>query len=86
MDPAATRTPTDATLARAAELAREFAATLPNRPVHATASLEELRSRFGGPLPGDAETICREARGTAQSPRVAERSAAIGAAWVGTMP
>jgi len=55
MDPAGTRTPTDATLARAAELAREFAATLPDRPVHATASLEELRSRFGGPLPDDGE-------------------------------
>jgi glutamate/tyrosine decarboxylase-like PLP-dependent enzyme len=46
-------TPTDATLARAAELAREFVATLADRPVHATASLAELRSRFGGPLPDE---------------------------------
>ncbi len=53
MDPVGLRTPTDATLARAAELAREFVATLPDRPVHATATLEELRSRFGGPLPDE---------------------------------
>ena len=55
MDPAVHGTPTDAALARAAELARDFVATLPDRPVHATASLEELRSRFGGPLPDEGE-------------------------------
>ena len=53
MDPAGPNTPTDAALARAAELAREFVAGLPDRPVHATASLEELRARFGGPLPDE---------------------------------
>ena len=55
MDPAVPGTPTDAALARAAELARDFVAALPDRPVHATASLEELRSRFGGPLPDEGE-------------------------------
>lgn len=55
MDPAGTRTPTDAALARAAELAREYVAALPDRPVHATASLAELRDRFGGPLPETGE-------------------------------
>jgi glutamate/tyrosine decarboxylase-like PLP-dependent enzyme len=55
MDSAVPGTPTDAALARAAELARVFVATLPDRPVHATASLEELRSRFGGPLPDEGE-------------------------------
>jgi len=65
MDPASPRTPTDAAptdaaLARAAELAREFVARefvadLPTRSVQATASLAELRARFGGPLPDDGE-------------------------------
>jgi glutamate/tyrosine decarboxylase-like PLP-dependent enzyme len=55
MDPADTPTATDAALARAAELAREFVATLPDRPVHATTSLAVLRERFGGPLPDDGE-------------------------------
>ncbi len=50
-----TRTPTDAALERAAELARAWIATLPERPVAPTASLEELRSRFGGPLPEHGE-------------------------------
>ncbi|OGO56269.1 MAG: pyridoxal-dependent decarboxylase [Chloroflexi bacterium RBG_16_72_14] len=40
---------------RAAELAREFVAGLPSRPVHATVSLETLRARFGGPLPEEGE-------------------------------
>ena len=55
MDPAVTDTPTDAALRRAAELAREFVVGLPSRPVHATASLETLRARFGGPLPDEGE-------------------------------
>jgi glutamate/tyrosine decarboxylase-like PLP-dependent enzyme len=50
-----TRTSTDAVLERAAELAREYVATLSTRPVGATASLEELRARFGGPLPDHGE-------------------------------
>ncbi len=36
MDPAVPGTPADAALARAAELAREFVATLLDRPIHAT--------------------------------------------------
>jgi glutamate/tyrosine decarboxylase-like PLP-dependent enzyme len=55
MDPAVTDTRTDAALRRAAELAREFVAGLPTRPVHATATLETLRARFGGPLPDEGE-------------------------------
>ena len=55
MDPAVTDTPTDAALRRAAELAREFVVGLSSRPVHATASLETLRARFGGPLPDEGE-------------------------------
>ena len=50
-----TRTPTDAALERAAQLARAYVATLPDRPVAPTATLEELRSRFGGPLPDQGE-------------------------------
>ncbi len=50
-----TRTAPDATLERAAALARGFIAGLPTRPVNATASLAELRNRFGGPLPDDGE-------------------------------
>ena len=50
-----TRTPTDAALERAAALAREYVATLPDRPVHATVSVDELRARFGGPLPDAGE-------------------------------
>jgi glutamate/tyrosine decarboxylase-like PLP-dependent enzyme len=55
MDPATTRTPTDAALERAAELARDFVAGLETRPVHVTVPLETLRDRFGGPLPDDGE-------------------------------
>ena len=51
MTDAPTRTPTDATLERAAELARGYLSTLASRPVGATASLDELRRRFGGALP-----------------------------------
>jgi glutamate/tyrosine decarboxylase-like PLP-dependent enzyme len=50
-----TRTPTDAALQRAAELAREWVATLPDRPVASTATLRDLRDRFGGPLPDHGE-------------------------------
>src|SRR5262245_57042142 len=50
-----TRTPTDAALARAAELARAYVAGLPERPVGPTATLGELRDRFGGPLPEGPE-------------------------------
>ena len=46
---------TDAAMARAAELAREFVHTLAERPVHATSSLAALRERFGGPLPDEGE-------------------------------
>ena len=46
---------TDAAMARAAELAREFVHTLAARPVHATSSLATLRERFGGPLPDEGE-------------------------------
>jgi glutamate/tyrosine decarboxylase-like PLP-dependent enzyme len=42
---------TDAALDRAAEIAREFIAGLPDRPVAPTVSVDELRRRFGGPLP-----------------------------------
>src|SRR4051812_46818707 len=51
----ATPTPTDAALERASALARAYVSTLSSRPVGATASLEELRSRFGGPLPQHGE-------------------------------
>src|SRR4051794_811972 len=51
----ATPTPTDAALERASALARAYVSTLSSRPVGATASLEELRSRFGGPLPEHGE-------------------------------
>ena len=54
MDPATT-TPTDAALRRASELARDFLAGLPERHVGATASLDDLRRRFGGPLPDAGE-------------------------------
>ena len=51
--------PTDAALERAAVIAREFIAGLPDRPVAPTTSVEELRRRFGGPLP-DAGTDAAE--------------------------
>ncbi len=51
MKRAPTTTPTDAALDRAAEIAREFIAGLPDRPVAPTVPVEELRRRFGGPLP-----------------------------------
>ena len=51
MKRAPTTTPTDAALDRAAEIAREFIAGLPDRPVAPTVPVQELRRRFGGPLP-----------------------------------
>jgi glutamate/tyrosine decarboxylase-like PLP-dependent enzyme len=51
MNRASTTTPTDAALERAAGIAREFVASLPDRPVPPTVPLDELRRRFGGPLP-----------------------------------
>ena len=51
MKRAPTTTPTDAALDRAAEIAREFIAGLPDRPVAPTVPVDELRRRFGGPLP-----------------------------------
>jgi glutamate/tyrosine decarboxylase-like PLP-dependent enzyme len=58
--PAPTRAPVgpdaiDAALARAAELARAYVAELPDRSVHHTSTLDELRDRFGGPLPETGE-------------------------------
>ena len=50
-----TSTPTDAALERAAEIARAFVAGLPERPVAPTVPLDELRRRFGGPLPESGE-------------------------------
>ena len=46
----------DAALERASGLAREFIAGLPSRPVHHTASVEDLRARLGGPLPDVGES------------------------------
>ena len=51
MNRAPTTTPTDAALERAAGIAREFVAGLPDRPVPPTVPLDELRRRFAGPLP-----------------------------------
>ena len=55
MNRAPTSTPTDAALERAAEIARAFVAGLPERPVAPTVPLDELRRRFGGPLPESGE-------------------------------
>jgi glutamate/tyrosine decarboxylase-like PLP-dependent enzyme len=44
-----------AVLARAAELAQEFLTGLSSRPVHATASVDEIRARFEGLLPDSGE-------------------------------
>ncbi len=51
MKRAPTTTPTDAALERAAEIARVYLAGLPDRTVAPTVSVDELRRRFGGPLP-----------------------------------
>jgi glutamate/tyrosine decarboxylase-like PLP-dependent enzyme len=51
MNRAPISTPTDAALERAAEIARDFVAGLPDRRVAPSAPLDELRRRFGGPLP-----------------------------------
>ena len=66
MTDAPARTPTEAALERAAELAHAYLTSLPSRPVGATASLEELRDRFGGPLPEHGEdpvAVVERARG-----------------------
>lgn len=55
MDDDTARTDTDAALARAAELARAWAAVLPERRVTPTASVGELRASLGGPLPERGE-------------------------------
>jgi glutamate/tyrosine decarboxylase-like PLP-dependent enzyme len=55
MDRVAADAATDAALARAAELARQFVAGLDDRPVRPTATLAELRERLGGALPEAAE-------------------------------
>ncbi len=52
LDPAAGADPA---LDRASVLAREYIAGLRDRPVHATASLDDLRDRFGGPLPDEGQ-------------------------------
>ncbi len=55
MDPETARTFTDAALARAAEVARAWVAGVGARPVRATASLDDLRRRLGGPVPVHGE-------------------------------
>ena len=55
MDHETARTRTDAALARAAALARDWAAGLEERRVGPTATVEELRARLGGPLPEHGE-------------------------------
>ncbi len=55
MNRAPATTPTDAALERAAEIARTYVAGLPDRPVAPTVPLDELRRRFGGPLPQAGE-------------------------------
>jgi glutamate/tyrosine decarboxylase-like PLP-dependent enzyme len=55
MDRQTTTIPTEAALTRAHTLALEFLQTLPDRPVGATATLAEVRARFGGPLPDHGE-------------------------------
>ena len=55
MDRETARTSTDAALARAAELARAWAAGVDERPVGATASVADLRARLGGPVPAHGE-------------------------------
>jgi glutamate/tyrosine decarboxylase-like PLP-dependent enzyme len=58
-----------------AELAREFYATLPERPVFPRASTEELRAALAGPLPEtgtDARTVVAELAAAASPGLVAE--------------
>src|SRR5688500_18891457 len=58
----------------AAQLAREFSATLPDRPVAEQESLEEIRARFDRALTDageDAQTVIRELAGEADSGLVA---------------
>jgi glutamate/tyrosine decarboxylase-like PLP-dependent enzyme len=51
MDRQTTVIPAEPALTRAHELAVDFLRTLSDRPVGATASLADVRARFGGPLP-----------------------------------
>jgi glutamate/tyrosine decarboxylase-like PLP-dependent enzyme len=55
MDHETARSSTDAALARAAELARDWASRLADRRVTPTATVAELRARLGGPLPEHGE-------------------------------
>ncbi len=55
MRPDSAATDTAALLARTAELAAGFLATVDERPVHATATRAELLAALGGPLPGASE-------------------------------
>lgn len=48
---------TDDPLARVLELAREYIASRADRPVWATATLDELRRSLGGPLPTDPSPV-----------------------------
>ena len=80
MKPAPTTTPTDAALDRAAEIAREFIAGLPDRPVAPTVSVEELRRRFGGPLPEaglDPVEVVEALAANAEGGLVGQRGAAL---------
>ena len=69
MNRAPTTTPTDAALERAAGIAREFVAGLPDRPVPPTVPLDELRRRFGGPAAGGRPGPGRRGRGAGSQRR-----------------
>jgi glutamate/tyrosine decarboxylase-like PLP-dependent enzyme len=53
--PSTTGSTTAETLRRTTDLALEFLASLPERPVAATTTREELHAALGGPLPQDGE-------------------------------
>ena len=55
MDHETARASTDAALARAAALARDWVAGIDARPVGPTATVAQLRERLGGPLPEHGE-------------------------------
>ncbi len=95
-----TQSSTDAALERAATLARAFVAGLPDRPVAPTVPLDELRARFGGPLPEAGEdpvTVIEQLAANADGGLVASAGpryfgfviggglpAAVGADWLTT--
>jgi glutamate/tyrosine decarboxylase-like PLP-dependent enzyme len=95
-----TQSSTDAALERAATLARAFVAGLPDRPVAPTVQLDELRARFGGPLPEAGEdpvTVIEQLATNADGGLVASAGpryfgfviggglpAAVGADWLAT--